>query len=96
MWPLNNKTGIRENKRKVYPYGNRQSSQNYSVWDSMSFIEKFAMITLPIGLTFIDFMITDAIFGLPTWITAIIAIASTLLLMGGLYAVVGYLTDGDM
>ena len=92
MWPFKKK--IKETP-KGRLYGNRHSSQNYSAWDNLGFIEKIAMIFLPVMITFIDFMITDAIFGLPAWITAIIAIGSTALLIGGIYVITGYLTDGD-
>ena len=40
-------------------YGNRYNSQNYSVWDNMSIIEKFVMIMGPIGIAFIIYMMLD-------------------------------------
>ena len=91
MWPFKKK--IKETP-KGRLYGNRHSS-DYSAWDSLGFIEKVAMILLPIMITFIDFMITDAIFGLPTWITVIIAVLSTAFLIAGIYIISGYLTNRD-
>ena len=48
MWPFKKK--IKETP-KGRLYGNRyNNSQNFSVWDSMSFIEQIAMIGLPVML----------------------------------------------
>jgi len=58
MWPFKKK--IKETP-KGRMYGNRYNSDNYSTWDNMSFIEKFAMIFLPIGLGFIIYMMCDTI-----------------------------------
>ena len=72
MWPFKKK--IKETP-KGRLYGNRyNNSQNFSVWDSMSFIEQIAMILLPCMLGFIFYMILD-ITGLELWwIKSIIAI----------------------
>ena len=74
-----NRNKIKETKR--YPYRNNVSS-DYSAWDSLSIIEKFALITMPIMLTCIDYMITEALFGLGPWLTWTIAIVSTMGLIG--------------
>tara|TARA_Y100001938_G_C7814879_1_gene293695 strand:+ start:156 stop:437 length:282 start_codon:yes stop_codon:yes gene_type:complete len=92
MWPFKKK--IKETP-KGRLYGNRHASRDYSAWDNLGFIEKVAMILLPIMITFIDFMITDAIFGLPTWITMIIAVSSTIVLIAAIYIITGYLTGRD-
>ena len=60
MWPFKKKIVIKETKS--YPYGRmRQDMSNYSVWDNMSIIEKFALIGLPIMMCFIFYMMCDAI-----------------------------------
>ena len=80
MWFRKNK--IKETKkRKPGMYGNRHSISNYSMWDNMSFIEKFIMLLAPPGITYIDYMSMSLMFELPSWILIIIAISSTLLLM---------------
>ena len=92
MWPFKKKT-IRETK-KVSLYGRQsRNASNYSVWGSMSIIEKFIMVMGPIALTYIDYMITDSIFGLPKWLTAIIAIGSTILLFTLLTLFITWLTE---
>ena len=84
------KNKIKETKR--YPYRGNPSS-NYSAWDNLSIIEKFALITLPIMLTCIDYFITEALFGLGPWITWSIAIVSTIVLMGIVWFTVKWCTD---
>ena len=84
------KNKIKETKR--YPYRNNVSS-NYSAWDSLSIIEKFALITMPIMLTCIDYMITEALFGLGPWLTWTIAIVSTIVLMGIVWFIAKWATD---
>tara|TARA_Y100001938_G_C7984614_1_gene376238 strand:- start:382 stop:657 length:276 start_codon:yes stop_codon:yes gene_type:complete len=68
---------FRKKKIKETPkarlYGNRYNNQNFSVWDSMSFIEQIAMIFLPCMLGFIFYMILD-ITGLVWWLRVIISI----------------------
>ena len=56
MWLRKNK--IKENPKKL-PFRGRHQSSNYSVWDSMSFIEQIAMLGLPCMLGFIFYMILD-------------------------------------
>ena len=84
------KNKIKETKR--YPYRNSVSS-NYSAWDNLSIIEKFALIALPIMLTCIDYFITEALFGLGPWITWSIAIVSTIVLIGIIWFTVKWCTD---
>ena len=61
MWPFKKKIIIKENKH-TYPYSRtRGNTSNYSVWDNLSIIEKFAMITLPMMLCFMIWMMCDAI-----------------------------------
>ena len=84
------KNKIKETKR--YPYRGNPSS-NYSAWDNLSIIEKFALITLPIMLTCIDYFITEALFGLGPWITWSIAIVSTIVLIGIIWFTVKWCTD---
>ena len=82
---------IKEDKKR-YPYRGNPSS-NYSAWDNLSIIEKFALITLPIMLTCIDYFITEALFGLGPWITWSIAIVSTIVLIGIIWFTVKWCTD---
>ena len=84
------KNKIKETKR--YPYRNSVSC-NYSAWDNLSIIEKFALIALPIMLTCIDYFITEALFGLGPWITWSIAIVSTIVLIGIIWFTVKWCTD---
>ena len=84
------KNKIKETKR--YPYRGNPSS-NYSAWDNLSIIEKFALITLPIMLTCIDYFITEALFGLGPWITWSIAIVSTIVLIVFIWFLVKWCTD---
>ena len=84
------KNKIKETKR--YPYRGNPSS-NYSAWDNLSIIEKFALITLPIMLTCIDYFITEALFGLGHWITLSIATSSTIVIICGIWLLVTWLSD---
>ena len=70
MWPFKKK--IKE-QPKGRMYGNRYTSQNYSVWDNMSLIEQICFILLPIMLCFIFYMILD-VTGLVSWLRIIISI----------------------
>ena len=90
MWPFKKKK-IKETKH--YPYRGRLESSNYSVWDNMSIIEKFAFIGCPIMLTFIDYFITEALFGLGHWITLAIATSSTIVIICGIWLLVTWLGD---
>ena len=70
MWPFKKK--IKETP-KGRLYGNRYNNQNFSVWDSMSFIEQIAMIGLPFMLGFIFYMMLD-ITGFIWWLRIIISV----------------------
>ena len=71
-------------------YGNRyNNSQNFSVWDSMSFIEQIAMIGLPIMLGFIFYMILD-IAGLVWWLRVVIAAGMVVGCIGLITAIVSF------
>ena len=71
MWPFKKK--IKETP-KGRLYGNRyNNSQNFSVWDSMSFIEQIAMIGLPIMLGFIFYIMLEMT-GFIWWLRIVIAV----------------------
>ena len=90
---LFNRNKIKHNEPKRYPYRGNPSS-NYSVWDNMSIIEKFAFIGCPIMLTFIDYFITEALFGLGHWPTLLIAVSSTIVVICAIWFVVKLFEDG--
>ena len=76
MWPFKKKTVIRETK--TYPYRGRVQPSNYSIWDNMSIIEKFAMIGLPIMLCFVFWMMCDTIApDLKWWFRLLITVGIT-------------------
>ena len=85
MWPFKKK--IKE-QPKGRLYGNRYNNQNYSVWGNLSIIDKFVLVASPVGLTFIDMMILDVMFGLGFWMNLGISIAST----AGLVALIWWIT----
>ena len=85
MWPFKKKIIIKETKS--YPYGRmRQDMSNYSVWDNLSIIEKFAMIGLPIMLGFIFYMMCDAIHMELKWYYRLI------ISVGGVALCIGFIT----
>ena len=74
-------------------YGNRyNTSSNYSVWDSMSFIEQICMIFLPVMLGFIFYMILD-ITGFIWWVRLIIAVGMVGLCITLITLIVSYFTE---
>ena len=80
-----------EPKRRLY--GNRyNSSTNFSVWDSMSFIEQIAMIGLPIMLGFIFYMMLD-ITGFIWWLRIIISVGMVSGCIGLITLLVNYFTE---
>jgi len=79
MWPFRKKIIVKETKH--YSYRRRHDTSNYSIWDGMSFIEQFAMVTLPIMLCFIFYMIGEAIFGFVWWVILPISIGITAILI---------------
>ena len=78
MWPFKKKIKV---EQKRYPYSTRYESSNSSAWDSLGIIEKFALIIMPVALTFIDCFILEALFGLGTIANIVISIISTIVLM---------------
>ena len=90
MWFRKNK--IKENPKRL-PFRGRQQPHNYSAWDSMSFIEKIAMLGLPVMLTFVDYMIIDGMFGFVWWLSATIATVSTILLLTFLWWFITWVTE---
>ena len=77
MW--SRKPKIKETKQ--LPFRGRQQSTNYSSWDNMSIVEKFAMIFLPIGLGFILYTMLD-MFIVIWWVRLIISISIVVGLIG--------------
>ena len=90
MWPFKKK--IKETP-KGRLYGNRyNNSQNFSVWDSMSFIEQIAMLGLPCMLGFIFYMILD-ITGFIWWLRITIAAGMVGGCIGLITAIVSFFSD---
>ena len=77
-------------------YGNRyNNSSNYSVWDNMSFIEKFCFIFMPVMLGFIFYMMCDIIYtDMIWWLRLIISVGAVALLIGLITWIVNYFTEG--
>ena len=84
------KPKIKETKR--LPFRGRQQSTNYSSWDNMSIIEKFAMIFLPIGLGFILYTMLD-MFIVIWWVRLIIAVGMVGLCITLITLIVSYFTE---
>ena len=95
MWFRKNKIVIKENK-KVNLYGrHRGNSSNYSVWDNMSFIEKFCMVFLPVMLGFIFYMMCDIIYvDMIWWLRLLISVGAVALCIGLITLIVTYFTEG--
>ena len=79
MWPFRKKIVIKET-RKVQLYGKHHQTNDYSVWDNMSIIEKFAMIVLPCMMCFMFYIMLEMT-GLIWWLRLIIAIGIEILLI---------------
>ena len=91
MWPFRKKI---EETPKARLYGNRYNSdKNFSAWDSLGFIEKFALIFLPCMLTYMCYIMYESIFSCLWWINAIIAIVTVTLLIVFLFVFISWLTD---
>ena len=77
-------------------YGNRyNNSSNYSVWDSMSFIEQIAMILMPCMLGFIFYMMCDIIYqDMIWWLRLIISIGAVTVCITLITIIVNYFTEG--
>ena len=91
MWPFKKK--IKETP-KGRLYGNRYNNQNYSVWDSMSFIEQIAFILMPCMLCFIFYMMCDIIYvDMIWWLRLIISVCGVAGCIGLITAIVNYFTE---
>ncbi len=86
MWPFKKK--IKETP-KGRLYGNRYNNQNFSVWDSMSFIEQIAMVLMPCMLCFIIYIILEMT-GLIWWLRLIISAIVVGGFMGLITLIVNY------
>ena len=76
-------------------YGNKHNTSNYSVWDGMSSIEKLCMVGLPIGLTFIDYMMIDGMFGFVWWLSASVSVISTIVLYTLMWWFITWMSERD-
>ena len=83
------KNKIKETKTKRGLYGNSYNNSYYSSWDNMSFIEKFAMITMPCGLGFIIWTMCD-IWDLVWWMRLLISVGSVSGLIGLITLIVNF------
>ena len=94
MWPFKKKVVIKES-RKVQLYGrHRGNSSNYSVWDNMSFIEKFCMVFLPVMLGFIFYMMCDIIYtDMIWWLRLIISVGMVAGLIGLITLIVNFFSE---
>ena len=90
---------FRKNKIKETPkrglYGNRhQLNSNYSAWDSMSFIEKFCFIFMPVMLGFIFYMMCDIIYvDMIWWLRLIISVSGVVLCIGMIVGIVNFFSE---
>ena len=87
MWLRINK--IKENKR--IPFRKNQST-NFSVWDSMSFIEQICLIVLPIMLCTMFYIMLE-ITGLIWWVRLLISIGMVTGCIGLITLIVNYFTE---
>tara|TARA_B100000287_G_C20517854_1_gene735703 strand:- start:731 stop:997 length:267 start_codon:yes stop_codon:yes gene_type:complete len=87
MWLRKNK--IKENKR--IPFRKNQST-NFSVWDSMSFIEQICLIVLPIMLCTMFYIMLE-ITGLIWWVRLLISIGMVTGCIGLITLIVNYFTE---
>ena len=87
MWPFKKK--IKETP-KGRLYGNRyNNSQNFSVWDSMSFIEQICLIVLPCLMVFMFYIMLEMT-GMIWWLRLVIGIGMVVGLMGLITLIVNY------
>lgn len=61
--------------------------------DNLSLIEKVVIILLPILITFVDYHIIDAMFGLLWWVSLIISITFTITIMTLISLLVTFLIE---
>ena len=81
------KKQVRETK--YYPYRGRVEPSNFSSWDGLSIVEKFAMITMPCGLGFIICTMCD-IWDLVWWMRLLISVGSVSGLIGLITLIVNF------
>ena len=81
---------IKENKSKPGLYGNRYSQKNdFSVWDSMSFIEQICLIVLPCLMVFMFYIMLEMT-GMIWWLRLVIGIGMVVGLMSLITLIVNY------
>jgi hypothetical protein len=86
---------IKENKSKPGLYGNRYNQKNdFSAWDSMSFIEQICLIVLPIMLCSLFYVMLE-VTGLIWWIRVPIAIGITSILSVLIYWWSSWMSEQD-
>jgi len=90
MWFKRNR--IKETPKRTM-YGNRNSVSSYSMWDSMSLIERLIMLMAPMAITYIDYQIIDGLFGMLWWVSAIISTVLTLVLYTMMFTLINWLSD---
>ena len=87
MWPFKKK--IKETP-KGRLYGNRYNSdKNFSVWDSMSFIEQICLIVLPCLMVFMFYIMLEMT-GMIWWLRLVIGIGMVVGLMSLITLIVNY------
>ena len=79
---------------KARLYGNRYNSNksNFSVWDSMSFIEQICFVLLPCMLGFIFYMMLDFV-GLIWWMRLILSISGVGICILFITLIVNYFSE---
>ena len=94
MWPFKKKTVIKEHKHS-YPYGrHNRNNQQVSVWDNLSFIEKFCMVFLPVMLGFIFYMMCDIIYtDMTWWLRLLISVGGVALCIALITGIVNYFSE---
>jgi|19_taG_2_1085344.scaffolds.fasta_scaffold08517_6 hypothetical protein len=68
----------------------REQTKRTSLFEGMSLIEKITIITMPILLTFIDYMLLDSMFDFSKWVNITISITSTITLIGLLTLLISF------
>ena len=93
MWPFKKK--IKE-EPKARLYGNRYNSgkSDFSAWESLSIIEKFCLVFLPIILCYIFYIMLEMT-GLIWWIRLLISIGIVTGCIGLITLLVTWFTGGD-
>ena len=80
-------------EKKHYPYRNNISN-DYSVWDGMSIIEKIAFVGMPIMLGFIFYMMCDIIYvDMIWWLRLIISVSGVALCIGLITGIVNFFSE---